>query len=210
MKWIFSWKQFLFSCVNLSLYFIDSFFLIKTSFSFPVWFIVSCFFLQGCSFGYHAGGWGKPPVDENGKPLYGDVFGTQSSEFQVNSKQSSTNISPFINHRLMYIHVYEIELKCHGNCKIQSSTVGHIHYFFFRLQYQRKMWINLYGVKWKKSLHQRKSLKKRRRRRKIHQDWSLLGQRGELNENRQQLLKVPFHEFWSHWNIFKNDKLYVI
>merc|ERR1719289_484412 len=31
---------------------------------------------DGCSFGYHAGGWGKPPVDELGKPLYGDVFGT--------------------------------------------------------------------------------------------------------------------------------------
>jgi splicing factor 3B subunit 2 len=31
---------------------------------------------DGCCFGYHAGGWGKPPVDENGKPLYGDVFGT--------------------------------------------------------------------------------------------------------------------------------------
>eukprot|EP00798_Chlamydomonas_sp_ICE-L_P005119 gene5119-34923_t len=28
-----------------------------------------------CSFGYQAGGWGKPPVDENGLPLYGDVFG---------------------------------------------------------------------------------------------------------------------------------------
>ncbi|XP_056020505.1 splicing factor 3B subunit 2-like [Ostrea edulis] len=38
---------------------------------------------ESCSFGYHAGGWGKPPVDENGKPLYGDVFGTQSSEFQT-------------------------------------------------------------------------------------------------------------------------------
>lgn len=34
-------------------------------------------------FGYHAGGWGKPPVDENGKPLYGDVFGTQSVDFKV-------------------------------------------------------------------------------------------------------------------------------
>ncbi|XP_072386024.1 splicing factor 3B subunit 2 [Diabrotica undecimpunctata] len=34
---------------------------------------------EGCAFGYHAGGWGKPPVDENGKPLYGDVFGTNSS-----------------------------------------------------------------------------------------------------------------------------------
>lgn len=30
---------------------------------------------EGCSFGYHAGGWGKPPVDEYGRPLYGDVFG---------------------------------------------------------------------------------------------------------------------------------------
>ncbi|OWR54601.1 Splicing factor 3B subunit 2 [Danaus plexippus plexippus] len=34
---------------------------------------------EGCAFGYHAGGWGKPPVDEAGKPLYGDVFGHQSS-----------------------------------------------------------------------------------------------------------------------------------
>ena len=31
---------------------------------------------ESCSFGYHAGGWGKPPVDEFGRPLYGDVFGT--------------------------------------------------------------------------------------------------------------------------------------
>lgn len=31
---------------------------------------------EGCAFGYHAGGWGKPPVDETGRPLYGDVFGT--------------------------------------------------------------------------------------------------------------------------------------
>eukprot|EP00879_Flechtneria_rotunda_P011084 GHRR01011581.1.p1 GENE.GHRR01011581.1~~GHRR01011581.1.p1 ORF type:complete len:612 (+),score=229.72 GHRR01011581.1:240-2075(+) len=29
----------------------------------------------GASFGYHAGGWGKPPVDSDGNPLYGDVFG---------------------------------------------------------------------------------------------------------------------------------------
>lgn len=32
---------------------------------------------DSCLFGYHAGGWGKPPVDETGRPLYGDVFGTQ-------------------------------------------------------------------------------------------------------------------------------------
>lgn len=24
---------------------------------------------------YEPGEWGKPPVDENGKPIYGDVFG---------------------------------------------------------------------------------------------------------------------------------------
>ncbi|KAA0186151.1 Splicing factor 3B subunit 2 [Fasciolopsis buskii] len=30
---------------------------------------------DGCAFGYHPGGWGKPPVDELGRPLYGDVFG---------------------------------------------------------------------------------------------------------------------------------------
>ena len=31
---------------------------------------------EGCSYGFHADGWGKPPVDEFGRPLYGDVFGT--------------------------------------------------------------------------------------------------------------------------------------
>lgn len=30
----------------------------------------------GASYGYQPGGWGKPPVDEYGRPLYGDVFGT--------------------------------------------------------------------------------------------------------------------------------------
>lgn len=38
---------------------------------------------DGCSFGYHAGGWGKPPVDNMGKPIYGDVFGTQNKENEV-------------------------------------------------------------------------------------------------------------------------------
>lgn len=32
----------------------------------------------GASYGYQPGGWGKPPVDEYGRPLYGDVFGTSS------------------------------------------------------------------------------------------------------------------------------------
>uniref|UniRef100_T1JLP0 PSP proline-rich domain-containing protein n=1 Tax=Strigamia maritima TaxID=126957 RepID=T1JLP0_STRMM len=36
---------------------------------------------KGCAFGYEAGQWGKPPVDETGKPLYGDVFGEGGSQF---------------------------------------------------------------------------------------------------------------------------------
>jgi splicing factor 3B subunit 2 len=29
---------------------------------------------SGAQFGYQPGGWGKPPVNEDGIPLYGDVF----------------------------------------------------------------------------------------------------------------------------------------
>ena len=31
---------------------------------------------EGAAWGYHPGGWGKAPVDEFNRPLYGDVFGT--------------------------------------------------------------------------------------------------------------------------------------
>lgn len=41
---------------------------------------LNCPIPEGCTFGYHAGGWGKPPVDEYGKPLYGDVFGLNASQ----------------------------------------------------------------------------------------------------------------------------------
>ena len=37
---------------------------------------------EGASYGYHPGGWGKPPVDEFGRPLYGDVFGTAAREVE--------------------------------------------------------------------------------------------------------------------------------
>jgi len=30
-----------------------------------------------------SGGWGKPPVNENGNPLYGDVFGTDYDGFKT-------------------------------------------------------------------------------------------------------------------------------
>uniref|UniRef100_A0AAV1VIP5 PSP proline-rich domain-containing protein n=1 Tax=Peronospora matthiolae TaxID=2874970 RepID=A0AAV1VIP5_9STRA len=41
---------------------------------------------EGSSFGYHPGGWGKPPVDENGVPLYGDVFG-KATETETQSEE---------------------------------------------------------------------------------------------------------------------------
>ncbi|CAG2058902.1 unnamed protein product [Timema podura] len=47
---------------------------------------------EGCSFGYHAGGWGKPPVDENGRPLYGDVFGIQVQDLQPEEEEVDTAI----------------------------------------------------------------------------------------------------------------------
>ncbi|XP_006818701.1 splicing factor 3B subunit 2-like [Saccoglossus kowalevskii] len=50
---------------------------------------------ETCSFGYHAGGWGKPPVDESGKPLYGDVFGTNASDFQTPSEEEDIDKTPW-------------------------------------------------------------------------------------------------------------------
>lgn len=34
----------------------------------------------GCQYGYHLGGWGKPPVDDKGNPVYGDPFSTWEPE----------------------------------------------------------------------------------------------------------------------------------
>ncbi|XP_052005534.1 splicing factor 3B subunit 2-like isoform X2 [Xyrauchen texanus] len=50
---------------------------------------------EGCSFGYHAGGWGKPPVDEMGKPLYGDVFGTNAVDFQAKAEEEEVDRTPW-------------------------------------------------------------------------------------------------------------------
>ena len=51
--------------------------------------------LQGASFGYHAGGWGKPPVDEQGKPLYGDVFGIQQQEAPMVEEDEQIESQPW-------------------------------------------------------------------------------------------------------------------
>ncbi|MED6274507.1 Splicing factor 3B subunit 2 [Characodon lateralis] len=50
---------------------------------------------ENCTFGYHAGGWGKPPVDEMGKPLYGDVFGTNASDFQAKAEEEQVDHTPW-------------------------------------------------------------------------------------------------------------------
>ncbi|KAL7749732.1 hypothetical protein RI367_004961 [Sorochytrium milnesiophthora] len=38
----------------------------------------------GAQWGFHPGGWGKPPVDEYGRPLYGDVMGGMYDANYVN------------------------------------------------------------------------------------------------------------------------------
>ncbi|CAO3622530.1 unnamed protein product [Cunninghamella echinulata] len=37
---------------------------------------------EGAQWGYHPGGWGRPPVDEFNRPLYGDVFGVSEEQNQ--------------------------------------------------------------------------------------------------------------------------------
>ncbi|XP_028285477.1 splicing factor 3B subunit 2 isoform X2 [Parambassis ranga] len=50
---------------------------------------------DNCTFGYHAGGWGKPPVDEMGKPLYGDVFGTNATDFLAKAEEEEVDHTPW-------------------------------------------------------------------------------------------------------------------
>lgn len=35
---------------------------------------------EGAQWGFHPGGWGRPPIDESGNPIYGDVFGESKTE----------------------------------------------------------------------------------------------------------------------------------
>eukprot|EP00172_Hildenbrandia_rubra_P003096 Plantae.Rhodophyta-Hildenbrandia_rubra.ctg45410.p1 GENE.Plantae.Rhodophyta-Hildenbrandia_rubra.ctg45410~~Plantae.Rhodophyta-Hildenbrandia_rubra.ctg45410.p1 ORF type:complete len:538 (+),score=131.32 Plantae.Rhodophyta-Hildenbrandia_rubra.ctg45410:57-1670(+) len=49
----------------------------------------------GCSFGYQPGGWGKPPVDATGRPIFGDVFNQgiafeeADQRFQLSAEEKS-------------------------------------------------------------------------------------------------------------------------
>ncbi|KZT18090.1 DUF382-domain-containing protein [Neolentinus lepideus HHB14362 ss-1] len=48
---------------------------------------------EGAQWGFHPGGWGKPPLDEYNRPLYGDVFG-------VMPKMSDTDIGEPVDKNL--------------------------------------------------------------------------------------------------------------
>ena len=56
---------------------------------------------EGAQWGFHPGGWGKPPLDEYNRPLYGDVFG-------VLPKVSDANVRIWPTRRtLLFIHVIQ-------------------------------------------------------------------------------------------------------
>lgn len=86
---------------------------------------------EGCSFGYHAGGWGKPPVDESGKPLYGDVFGTSHLD---------NDVSSFSSDKLQFNHALN---------------------FYFRVELGTKKSIEPCGVNLNQSLKNRPRRKKK-------------------------------------------------
>ena len=51
---------------------------------------------QGSQFGFHPGGWGKPPVDEYGNPLYGDVFGVYDQYGGTTGRVRAAQIAPCV------------------------------------------------------------------------------------------------------------------
>ncbi|KAJ2490992.1 hypothetical protein IWW37_002658 [Coemansia sp. RSA 2050] len=46
----------------------------------------------GAQWGYHPGGWGRPPVDESGRPLYGDVFAAPAPDAVQNLAPSAIGV----------------------------------------------------------------------------------------------------------------------
>uniref|UniRef100_A0A6A7G4N5 Splicing factor 3B subunit 2 n=2 Tax=Hirondellea gigas TaxID=1518452 RepID=A0A6A7G4N5_9CRUS len=47
---------------------------------------------QGCKYGFATGLWGKPPVDENGYPLYGDPFGLNTNAPDEDEEPVDTDV----------------------------------------------------------------------------------------------------------------------
>lgn len=52
---------------------------------------------QGAQWGFHPGGWGRPPLDEFGQPLYGDVmgYGDQQQQQQYLADDDAIQREPF-------------------------------------------------------------------------------------------------------------------
>ena len=62
----------------------------------------------GAQFGYQPGGWGKPPVDEEGNPLYGDVFGLTmepDDDEPVRCQAFVPQAKPCISHSPKHLHL---------------------------------------------------------------------------------------------------------
>jgi len=47
---------------------------------------------NSAAWGFHPGGWGKPPLDEYGRPLYGDIYGVteDANSLQVSAENSGS------------------------------------------------------------------------------------------------------------------------
>jgi hypothetical protein len=50
--------------------------------------------ISSAQWGFHPGGWGKPPLDEYNRPLYGDVFGVLPKVTDTNVRAQMFIIIP--------------------------------------------------------------------------------------------------------------------
>lgn len=48
---------------------------------------------EGAQWGFHPGGWGRPPLDEFGNPLYGDVLGLSQQQHQQQQEELQRAVS---------------------------------------------------------------------------------------------------------------------
>jgi splicing factor 3B subunit 2 len=46
----------------------------------------------GCEYGFHAGGWGKPPLDQYDRPLFGDVYGVERDDPSTRGLMEQPNV----------------------------------------------------------------------------------------------------------------------
>lgn len=48
---------------------------------------------NSAAWGFHPGGWGKPPLDDYGRPLYGDIYGVTTPATAFNVRVTALNES---------------------------------------------------------------------------------------------------------------------